>query len=759
MSNANALNQQQFRHAIIDRAIALFHNGELHGAKLLLDQAAKSSGRDAFLQHMRGLVAAHMGHKERAREFLAIAIRLNPTDATTHANLGTLLLKEQLYSSAAAAFEAALSLQPHHTAALNGIAKTLVELGLFDLAADAHRDALACTSDDSRLQADLAVLLNERGDTDAALELLKDALSRDADRADIHTTLAFCLFAAGEWSQAWRAYEWRQRDPLYHQPPATIYSPEWQGEDLTGKTILLQAEQGFGDTIQFVRYTSFVKAKGCRVLLQAPKALLSLLANVSGIDQLISDDDPCPACDFHVSLMSLPGRFDTSITTVPADIPYLSADVALVAAWRKRLALKPGLAIGIAWQGNPDHPFDRWRSMPLSAMRPLFDCPGVQFVSLQFGAGQGQLKTVDASIAAPAIEHEITSFADTAAIIANLDLVISVDSSVAHLAGALGKPVWILLAARCDWRWMRERNDTPWYPQARLFRQETLHDWPAVIARVQHALWTFAGTEPSSAVAAPPQRRESDAVLADALFMQGSRLYAARETERAKNTFERALTFDPDHVNTLCNLAALEQASGNRERTMELLQRAIQLSPHHPAVRSVVGDELLALGPTDDAIALCQHMLQIMPDSAKVHAAYALALKRTNDLDRAMTHFKRAVELDQRQPATFYQALGETLIARGNLEGAEISLQHALALDPSLASAHCALAETYLTQGRPDDAASSFRAAIDIDPDHTDAIKGLEHIDAHRPAAETIACAVAESTVDRQAAEDRHHAE
>jgi Tfp pilus assembly protein PilF len=242
-------------------------------------------------------------------------------------------------------------------------------------------------------------------------------------------------------------------------------------------------------------------------------------------------------------------------------------------------------------------------------------------------------------------------------------------------------------------------------------------------------------------VAAAPQR-SGDAILGDALFMHGTRQYCGNEIARAKSAFERALTLDPDHVNTLCSLATLERTSGDEQRSKEFLQRAIRLSPYHPTVRSVIGDMVATLGHTDNEMILYRQMLQVMPDSAKVHAAYAFALKKTGDLDGAMTHFKRAVEIDQGQPASFYDALGQTLIIRGNLEGAAISLRHAIALDPNLASAHCALGTAYLALERPSDAASSFRSALDIDPDCTDAAQALQRIEADFPHGDVTASTI-----------------
>ncbi|WP_371425223.1 tetratricopeptide repeat protein [Tardiphaga sp.] len=691
MAISNTINQPGMRQAALERAVALFNEGQFHGAEALLQTIANGSQGSAFVQHMRGLVAAGLGQTERAQELLSIAIKLDPADATVHANLGVLLLRESRYAPAAAAFEAALLLQPQHQIARLNVAKCYAELGLFDLAIDAYRDALACMPDHFELQADLAALLSDTGDTEGSLALFARVLAREPERAEIHTALAVSLFTSGDWVSAWHEYEWRWRDPRYQHAPATVDAPRWTGESLAEKTILLQAEQGLGDTIQFVRYAALVKARGARVVLQAERALIPLLRTVAGIDQFADMQAPAPACDVWAPLMSLPGLFGTVPDNVPGELPYLHADAELTARWKQRLGLEPGLAVGIVWQGNPAHACDRWRSMPLAALRPLFACPAAQFVSLQFGAGHEQFAGAGCALLDPGEKHEISSFADTAAIVANLDLVISIDSAVAHLAGALAKPVWILLAARNDWRWMRRCETTPWYPQARLFRQHTLHDWDTVVLEVRQALWSWVRAEPPIDAAEIPRRRTNDDALSHALFARGVRHHRDNDSRRSKTCFDRLLLNDPDHVNALCNLGALERADGNNDRALALTQRAVELAPELIDARLALADALVAASRIEDATAQYRDALRRAPRSAPAHAAFALASRANGDFETALKHFEHAVQLDQRQSPAFYLALGQTLVAMQQLAGAEISLRYALALDPTLALAREAL--------------------------------------------------------------------
>lgn len=739
--------------AVMERGLALFQEGRLDSAELLFATLAEERSVKPLVQHMRGVIAIHLGQNARAQELIEEAIQLNPADAEAHANLGRLLLEGEQHPQALAAYAASLALQPGNVVALFGLAKALVRVGLLDLAFDAYQDVLALAPDYAAAVADLGGLLNELGRHDEAVALVRDVLAREParaaaappdaeeqagaiaafrdaltpqpDQAELHSLLSFCLFPMGEWAAAWEEYEWRLRNPQLKKTLLATDRPRWQGEALGGKTILLQGEQGFGDCLQFVRYAPMVKARGGRVILRAPEPLLPLLRTVEGIDAVFGFDEPAPGFDVDVPLLSLPRIFGTQVATIPAPIPYLEPDAALVERWRNRLGAHPGLSVGLFWQGNPAHPSDRQRSIRLDRLRPLLDCPGARFFSLQVGPGREQVTGLEDRIANLGAEIDIGSFADAAAIIAHLDLVISVDSAVVHLAGALGKPAFILLATGNDWRWLKRRSDTPWYPQARLFRQTAPGDWDEVIVRVRAALWSVAGAGAPPAsdaiagsalrLAALPQRA-ADPVLCDALFVEGVRHHGAGDLARSKKFFEQVLRLDPEHVNALCDLGAVENGLGNTTRATALLERAVALAPGLAPARTAWAEALLASGRHEPAIAQYRQAVELAPKSDRAHAAYAMALWRLGDLDRAMAHFQAAVAINRGQSPEFYEALGRACIARGNLDGGEISLTHALALNPQRASAHCALGDLYRTLGREADAAASFGRALAIDP-------------------------------------------
>ncbi len=318
------------------------------------------------------------------------------------------------------------------------------------------------------------------------MTLFHEALRLKPDYAEAHTNLSYAHYFQGDFESWWFEYEWRWkcRSCL---PPA-FPPPYWDGSSLEGKRILLFVEQGLGDTIQFIRYAPLVKQRGATVALQCQPSMLRLLATCEGIDQIVPKGVDPPAADVRIPLMSLPRVFRTTLANIPAQVPYLSVDPELCMRWRQPLEQVDGFKVGIAWQGNPDHLRDQQRSAPLVAFEPLAKIPGVRLVSLQQGIGRAQLPELAGPMGVLDLSDRVEDFADTAALVSNLDLVISVDTSVAHLAGAMGVPVWVAIQLLPEWRWMLEREDSPWYPTMRLFRQRSWGDWAGVFERMAETL-------------------------------------------------------------------------------------------------------------------------------------------------------------------------------------------------------------------------------------------------------------------------------
>jgi hypothetical protein len=288
------------------------------------------------------------------------------------------------------------------------------------------------------------------------------------------------LLLEGNFAEGWSEYEWRWQQPETRR--RDLPGPVWNGEALDGRQILIYAEQGLGDTIQFLRYLPLVGKAGGKVILECQPALASFLSDQADLGTVISAGSQLPEFALHVPLLSLPRIFGGRLDNIPAHAPYLAADLEKAELWRKRLAALPGLRVGVAWAGNPRHPNDRERSIPPHRLAPLAEVPGVSWVSLQQGVANGISGLRFESL------PPFDGIADTAAVIAGLDLVISADTMIAHLAGALGRPVWTLLSYAADFRWLLDREDAPWYPTMRLFRQPSRGAWDAVLGRVAEDL-------------------------------------------------------------------------------------------------------------------------------------------------------------------------------------------------------------------------------------------------------------------------------
>ena len=349
------------------------------------------------------------------------------------------------------------------------------------------RHALRQRPDDVESLYQLGLVYTALSEFDRAIEHFDLALAVDSDHGKSHYQRASCLLLQGRFLEGYAAYEWRYRSP--DQAPAVWPWKLWQGERLAGQTLVLCCEGGRGDLFQFIRYAALLKAQGARVWVIYPAVCHAIMARTPDVDRWFSAGEELPnAPAYYLPLMSLPHRMGTTLETVPAEVPYVFADPALLVAWRQKLAGMDEFKVGVVWQGSPQYAADRWRSIPLMHYAPLAGVSGVRLISLQREPGQEQLAAVASSWPlvdlGPEIDTTAGAFMDTAAIMKNLDLVITSDTSAAHLAGALGVRVWVALPKLPDNRWLLEREDSPWYPTMRLFRQTISGDWPAVFARM-----------------------------------------------------------------------------------------------------------------------------------------------------------------------------------------------------------------------------------------------------------------------------------
>lgn len=415
------------------------------------------------------------------------ALQARPDYVAAIANLGRVLRREGRLAEAVECFRRALELSP-------GNADTHHDLGLALKAQGDASGALASYQEALRLQPRSAVVLNslgvllaEQGRNNDALGCYEAALQEQPQLREAQWNQALARLLSGDLAGGWPGYE--QRIHMQRCYPHLYRKPRWEGGELQGQRVLIHDEIGYGDVFQFVRYLPLVKARGAYVMFECKPGLQRLLAGMEGVDCLRErSSQPVPEAEFdlYLPMESLPYVFGTTLTTVPATVPYVRPDPALVEQWRTRLERCPdngsGMRVGLVWSGNPDSEYDRQRSIPLDRLAPLANVGDVRFVSLQKGPAAEQLRQVPFGVDVLALGDQLTDFADTAAVIANLDLVISVETAVPHLAGAIATPVWTLLPFVPAWRWLLGREDSPWYPSMRLFRQSRSGDWDSVIA-------------------------------------------------------------------------------------------------------------------------------------------------------------------------------------------------------------------------------------------------------------------------------------
>ena len=467
-----------------------------------------------------GSALAQLGHHEEALAHYHEAIVLRPDYDEAHYNLGVTLQVLGRYADAAGCYQRTIELQPDYLEAYNNLGIVLVELERFDEALvqyqrvieldpeydEAHynrglalhtmehyEEAIAGYDQAIALRPGYADAIKNRAMCLQALSRFEEALAAfdhalplRPDHAPTHCGKGACLLRSGDLLRGWAEFEWRWELPELKAEFRQFEQPLWRGEAISGKTLLLHAEQGMGDTLQFCRFVPQVAAMGARVILEVQRPLARLLTCLPGAVQIVARGEELPPFDVHCSLLSLPLAFGTTLATIPAET-YLTADPGLVAGWRERILALPGLRVGLVWAGQPGLKVDRQRSMSLARLAPLGQVPDVSFVSLQKGVAAEQALACS-WLPLHDFTGQLGDFADTAALVSTLDLVISVDTAVAHLAGGLGIPMWLLDRFNPCWRWADQREDSPWYPTARLFRQTEPGNWDRVVARVAAAL-------------------------------------------------------------------------------------------------------------------------------------------------------------------------------------------------------------------------------------------------------------------------------
>lgn len=415
-----------------------------------------------------------------AAEAFERALELEPDYAGAYFNLANVLVLQERNDKAETCFRRALEQQTVYPEALNNLANLLLNENRLQEAAEACEQALGQRPDFLDALNTLGNVRKKQGRFEEACELYRRVLLQGPESYETQLNLGMGLLLLGDFQEGGRLYEQRlPKAARAHQP--------WPEGAVKGKRVVILAEQGYGDAIQGIRYAPVMKAAGAAAVhVECEKPLMRLFAGLDSVSTVVETQADLPPHDLRGAVLSLPYLMGTRLDTIPAETPYITADPDLTETWAKRFSGLQGLKAGLVWSGNPNHKNDHNRSIPLDQLAPLAEVGGIDWVSLQMGVESGDLNHWPAALNDPT--SDITDFADSAAILANLDLVIAADTAVVHLAGALGRPVWVLLPFDPDWRWLLERTDSPWYPTAQLFRQSEPGDWAGVVRQVKAAL-------------------------------------------------------------------------------------------------------------------------------------------------------------------------------------------------------------------------------------------------------------------------------
>jgi tetratricopeptide (TPR) repeat protein len=678
-----------------------------------------------------GIALKELGALDEAVACYRSALAINPNYPEAHNNLGITLKELGRLDEAVACYRKAIEINPNYAEAHNNLAISAQRLGRMQEALACYHRAIEVSPNFPQTYSNLGTALQEQGRLQEAAVYYRKAIALKPDYPDAHNNLAMALLTQGDLAAGWAENEWRWKTPQMIKVRRDFPQPQWRGEPAAGRTLLIHAEQGYGDTLQFCRYAPLAAARGLRVILQVPRPLVRLLRGLSGVDLVVQDGEALPEFDLHCPMLSLPLAFGTVLASIPSAERYLFADTAQIEAQRTRLAAlgSKGRRVGLVWAGNARNIADHRRSLPADRLRPLFGVPGLGFFSLQKDGPAIPEQLID-------LMGGMADFADTAALIANLDLVISVDTAVAHLAAALGKPVWLLDRFDPCWRWLTGRTDSPWYPTLRLFRQSKPGDWDTVIAEVAAALQVFADNQ--SPEATPPDNREA--------FAEAVQHHQRGQLADAERLYRQVLTAAPRHADCLHLLGVIGGQTGRHDLAIEMIGRAIAIDPKQAPYHSNLGISFRHQNRLDDAVACFRAAVDLTPDDPKSHNNLGIALKNQGRPDEAIICYRRALDLKpdyneardnlndalRQRPAdrtpddarTHFNR-GSALRAQGRTDEAIASYRRALQLRPDIPEAHNNLGNALQEQGRLDEAAACYRRAIDLRPRFAEADNNL----------------------------------
>ena len=675
--------------------------GNLPQAEALYKQVLRRKGEHPGALHLLGVLACQVKKYPEGEALINQAIAIRGDEPSYYANLAVARKGQRKYAEAVATYRKAIELKPDYAEAWYN----------------------------------LGIAWKEQGRAAEAIDCYQRAIELVPDYPEAHWNLALALLASGRYREGWREFEWRFRHQDAERAiyPFQLSGERWDGAPFAGKRLLIHDEQGFGDSIQMVRLLGEVKALGGEVIYETRPELARLFAELPGADRVVvRGGEPRDDFDLHVPIMSLPllCRRETE-ASLRLDEPYLRADAELVEQWRARLrADGEGFRVGVVWAGNPIHPNDALRSLSAEALAPLAGVEGVRLYSLMKARDHAQPATQPPAVPG-IIDHTrlLHDFADTAALVEALDLVISVDTAVAHLAGALGKPVWLLLPEVPDWRWLLERDDTPWYASMRIFRQPAGEGWAVAVEAVRGALAPLAADAGDEAAGAPvehsarPPTRPIDALFSQRMLEAIGR-HRQGDEGGAESIYRQLLEEYGESADLLHLLGVAVSQRGEFDEGERRLRRALELSPGNPEFYANLGNLLRNAGRLEEAVDCYRRVLAVRPEDGEANFALGNIAQEAKRFAEAERYYRRAIAA-RPEHIRAHNNLGVVLKDMGRVPEAIEAYRGGARIDPEYPDIHSNLGNALRIKGELGLAVESYRRAIELRPEYAEAYNNM----------------------------------
>ena len=622
---------------LYQKSIALINQEQFQKACQLLEYVSQIDPNHFEAWFQMGNAQMAQQHVNLAIESYQKAIEIVPSHAICHYNLGRSWYTKRDYHKAINHFSAAIDLDSAYYKAIYNIGSAYYRIRDIDSSINAFQKALELKPDQMDIYTNIGACYGKKGDLDTAIIWHQKAINLSSDYADAHYNMGISLLLSGHLYEGFQKYEWRLKRPDFPKPGYN--KPLWDGSSFQDKTLLVYMEQGFGDAIQFVRYLPQVKSRGGNVILVCHPSVVRLFETAQGVDSVFPENYPLPLFDFHISLLSLPFIFKTRLETIPYQTPYLSVPCSIPTALKKIIDQNhTEFNVGFVWAGNPANKHDHDRSIPSYMFASVATLKNIQLFSLQKqDASLKETSLFDYVDLSPFLND----FSDTAFAISKMDLIISVDTAVAHLAGALNKTVWILIPKIPDWRWMLTGSKSPWYPAAKLFRQQKDGVWADVFKNVLLELKTLTGQPGQSSF----QELLPTPYLADQLLKQGNYHFRNNQLDAAIEKYEESLSIQPDCIETLFNIGVVYLNMDLPDKAMGFLYQVIEQKPDHEQAHNNLGVICQKLGQTKRAIDFFQKAIDINPKSQRALYNLGNALKNDQQFEKAIIIYQKAISI------------------------------------------------------------------------------------------------------------------